>query len=117
MIARLRWSSESVFSFSSDTSTAAAAPSPVGQHISNVFGYDIISAFITSSSENCFWYCASGFSTECAWFFSATLANCSNPTPSCCPAYSMPACANTPGISVVPSRPSTLITAPYRPDG
>ena len=99
-------------SFSSLTSTTAAAPSPVGQHISSVFGYDIISASMTSSSENAFWYCASGFSVECVWFFSATLANCSKPTPSFVPAYSMPACANTPGMSLVPSRPSTLMTEP-----
>ena len=115
--ARLRCSSERLWSFSSETSTRAALPSPVGQHISSVFGYAIISAPITSSSENCFWYCASGLSVEWAWFFSATLANCSKPTPSCSLAYSMPACANTPGMSVVPTRPSTLITEPYRPEG
>ncbi len=108
----MRWSSDSVASFSSDTSTSAALPSPVGQHISSVFGYAIISASMTSSSENCFWYCASGLSVEWAWFFSATLANCSKPTPSCSLAYSMPAWANTPGMSVVPTRPSTLITEP-----
>jgi hypothetical protein len=36
--ARFCCSSESVFSFDSDTSTIAAAPSPVGQHIGRVFG-------------------------------------------------------------------------------
>ena len=81
--ARRCCSSESVFSFASDTSTTAAAPSPVGQHIGSVFGYEITRAFMISSSEKTFWYCASGLSAECAWFFSATLANCSKPTPSC----------------------------------
>ena len=36
--ARLRTSGSSVFSLESDTSTIDAAPSPVGQHISSVFG-------------------------------------------------------------------------------
>jgi len=36
--ARRRCSSDSVRSFASDTITSAAAPSPVGQHISSVFG-------------------------------------------------------------------------------
>ena len=56
----------------SETTTAAAAPSPVGEHIGSLFGYAIISAFLISSSVNRCWYCASGFSVECAWFFSAT---------------------------------------------
>ena len=81
--ARCCCSSDSVLSFESDTSTIAAAPSPVGQHIGSVFGYEITRASMISSSVNTFWYCASGFSAECAWFFSATLANCSKPTPSC----------------------------------
>ena len=71
--ARFCCSSESVFSFASDTSTTAAAPSPVGQHISSVFGYEITRASMISSSVNTFWYCASGFSVECAWFFSRDL--------------------------------------------
>ena len=53
--ARCCCSFDSVRSFSSDTSTTAADPSVFGQHISNVFGYDIISASMTSSSENGFW--------------------------------------------------------------
>ena len=85
--------------------------------MSSVFGYAIISAFITSSRENAFWYSARGLSVEWKWFFSATLANCSNPTPPFSPAYSMPACTKTPGMSVVPTRPSTLITDPSQPDG
>ena len=40
-------------------------------------------ASLISSSVNTLLYCASGFNAECAWFFSATLANWSKPTPSC----------------------------------
>ena len=80
--ARFCCSSERVRSFDSDTSTIAAAPSPVGQHIGSVFGYEITRASMISSSVNTLLYCASGFSAECSWFFCATLANCSKPTPS-----------------------------------
>ena len=82
--ARRCCSGPSVRSFSSDTRTAAAAPSPVGQHMSTVLGYDTIGASITCSSENAAWYWARGLSVEWAWFFSATAANCFGPTPSCC---------------------------------
>jgi len=67
---------------------------------------------ITSSRLKAFLVLANGFKVEWAWFFSATLANCSNPTPSWCEAYSIPAWANTPGMSWVPSTPSTGITVP-----
>src|SRR5205823_3889503 len=74
--ARRCWESDSVLSLGSETSTIAAAPSPVGQHIGNVFGYEITRACMISSSVNGRWYCEYGFSVECAWFFSAILANC-----------------------------------------
>ena len=48
-----------------------------------VFGYEITRASMISSSVNTLRYCASGFSAECSWFFCATRANCSKPTPSC----------------------------------
>ena len=54
LTARLFWSGDRVLSFSSETRTTAAAPSPVGQHMSSVLGYEIISAFMTSSRLNCF---------------------------------------------------------------
>ena len=65
-----------------------------------------------SSSVKTLLYCASGFSAECSWFFCATLANCSKPTPSFLYAYSMPAWPNTAGIVPEPSQPSTGMTPP-----
>ena len=41
-----------------------------------------MAASITSSRLNTLRYWARGLSAEWAWFFSATLANCSKPTPS-----------------------------------
>ena len=41
-----------------------------------------MAASITSSRLNTLRYWARGLSDEWAWFFSATLANCSKPTPS-----------------------------------
>src|SRR4029078_4050884 len=58
-----------------------------------------------------------GLSVEWAWFFSLILANSSKSTPPYLWPYSMPICANTPGIVSVPMRPSTPATAPYRPRG
>ena len=41
-----------------------------------------MAAPMTSSRLKTLRYCARGLSDEWAWFFSATLANCSKPTPS-----------------------------------
>src|SRR5213593_1213095 len=60
--------------FSADISTAAAAPSPVGQHMYSVLGQAMTRAFSTSSSGVSTWYCAYGLFTECLWFLTATLA-------------------------------------------
>ena len=68
-------------SLASLTTTAAAAPSQLAEHIGRVFGYAIITSFMISSSVNRFWYAASGLSVECAWFFSEILANSSKSTP------------------------------------
>ena len=57
------------------TSTAAAAPSVVGPHMSTVFGLVTIGDARISSSVNAFWYIAYGLSTELRWFFSAISAN------------------------------------------
>ncbi len=65
-----------------------------------------------SSSVNRFWYAASGFNVECAWFFSLMRANSSKLVPPYLWPYSMPICANTPGMVSVPMRPSTGATAP-----
>ena len=48
----------------------------------------------------------------CAWFFSEILANSSKLVPPYLCPYSMPTCANTPGMLSVPIRPSVLVTAP-----
>src|SRR5579862_6058041 len=79
-MARRRTSGSRVLSLASEHSTTAAAPSPVGQHMSSVLGYATMSAAMTSSKLKAFWYWASGLRVEWAWFFSATLANCSKPT-------------------------------------
>src|SRR6266498_4772324 len=62
---------------SADIRIAAAAPSPVGQHMYRVLGQAIGRAVSTSSSGVSFWYCAYGLWTPCSWFFTATFANCS----------------------------------------
>ena len=54
------------FSFESETTTAAAAPSQLAEHIGRVFGYAIITSFMISSSVIFFVYAASGFRVECA---------------------------------------------------
>ncbi|WP_241684146.1 hypothetical protein [Actinomadura sp. J1-007] len=51
------------------TTSAAAAPSEVGEHWSLVSGSKIIVAFRTSSREYSSWNCAYGLCTECLWFF------------------------------------------------
>jgi hypothetical protein len=65
----------------SDASTAAAAPDDVGQHCSRVSGSHIIRDSSTSSSVHAAWYWERGLLTECSWFFTATLANCSAVVP------------------------------------
>ena len=76
-----------------------------------------MTSFMISSNVNRFWYAASGLSVECAWFFSLIFAKSSKLAPPYLWSYSMPIWANTPGIASVPMRPSTGVTAPYRPDG
>ena len=71
-----------------------------------------MTSFMISSSVNRFEYAASGLSVECAWFFSEMRANSSKLVPPYLCPYSMPICANTPGIVSVPMRPSTVATAP-----
>jgi hypothetical protein len=88
-----------------DISTAAAEPSTLTEHISLVFGYEIISAPITSSSGVSIWYRAFGFMVEWWWFLTAMVANCSKVVPYCFEC-SMPASANTHGIEPEPIRPS-----------
>ena len=48
--ARRCWSSESVLSFAPLTTTAAAAPSQLAEHIGRVFGYAIITSPMICSS-------------------------------------------------------------------
>ena len=54
----------SSLAFFSDTNTAAAEPSTFTEHISFEFGYEIISAFITSSKGVSILYMALGFIVE-----------------------------------------------------
>ena len=54
----------SSFAFFSDAMIAAAEPSTLTEHMSFVFGYEIISAFITVSSGVSIWYIAFGFIVE-----------------------------------------------------
>lgn len=70
--------------------TAAAAPSQFAEHIGRVFGYAIITSFMICSRVNRFWYDASGFSVEWAWFFSLILANNSKLVPPYLWPYSTP---------------------------
>src|SRR5271154_4656908 len=65
------------FSLSSETRIAAAAPSPVGQHIYKVLGYATMRAFITSSRVTSLRYCENGFLVACLWDFTEILAKCS----------------------------------------
>ena len=70
-----------------------------------------------SSRLNRLVYAASGFSVECAWFFSAIFANSSKLVPPYLWPYSMPTWANTPGMVSVPTLPSSEVTSPKRPSG
>ena len=65
-----------------------------------------------SSSVKAFWYAAFGLSVEWAWFFWEILAKVSKLTSPYFVPYSMPIWANTPGMVLVPMRPSTAATAP-----
>ena len=69
------------------------------------------------SVDIAFVYAASGLSVECPWFFSLIWANNSKLVPPYLWPYSMPTWANTPGMVLVPIRPSVVATAPNRPDG
>ena len=59
---------------SSVHSTAAAAPSEIGEHIGSVSGYVIGGAASTSSMEYTSRYCDSGLCCEWRWFLAATAA-------------------------------------------
>src|SRR3972149_6348702 len=85
--------------------TAAAAPSPVGQHMYSVFGQATTRAFITSSRPTAVWYCEYGLCMECLWFLTETFANCSIVVPylRMC---STPAMPNTAGMRPEPRTPS-----------
>src|SRR5208282_2690239 len=95
----------SCFSLSSDTRIAAAAPSPVGQHIYNVLGYATIRAFITSASVTSLRYWENGFLVACLCDLTEILAKCSGVVPylRMC---SIPAWPKTAGIRPEPSLPS-----------
>ncbi len=71
-----------------------------------------MTSFMISSRVKRFWYAASGFSVEWAWFFSEIRANSSKLVPPYLWPYSMPTWANTPGMIPVPIRPSVLPSAP-----
>src|SRR5215469_14546471 len=71
----------SCFSLSSLTRIAAAAPSPVGQHMYRVLGYPTMRAFITSSSETSLRYCENGFLVACLCDFTEIFAKCSSLVP------------------------------------
>ena len=53
--ARCCCSRDSVRSFASLTTTAAAAPSQFAEHMGRVFGYAIMTSLMISSSVNRFW--------------------------------------------------------------
>ena len=57
-------------------STTAEAPSEIGAHMARVNGQAISGVASTSSMDMSFWYWASGFMVECAWFLAAALAIC-----------------------------------------
>jgi hypothetical protein len=61
--------------FFSETITAAAAPSPIGEHIGRVSGSAIIGSASTSSTESSFWNWALGFRLPFLAFLAATIAN------------------------------------------
>ncbi len=65
----------------SDTTSAAAAPSEVGEHWSFVSGAWISLAARISSTEYTSWNCAFGLFAECRWFFAPTAASCAAVVP------------------------------------
>ena len=65
-----------------------------------------------SSSVNPFWYCASGFSVECAWFFSRDLGELLEADAAVLVAVLHADLGEHAGIVSVPSQPSTGMTAP-----
>jgi len=82
-----------------------------------VFGYEIISAFITVSRGVSIWYMALGFMVEWWWFLTETFARCSKVVPyfRLCP---MPASANSAGmvwLPIMPSRGMLLSPPPPHP--
>src|SRR5581483_1459285 len=66
----------SCFAFSSEQSTSAAAPSPIGEHIRRVSGSATIGELRMSSTVYCSRYCAYGLSEAFLWLLTAILANC-----------------------------------------
>jgi hypothetical protein len=67
--------------FFSLTSTTAAAPSPMGEHMGRVSGSAIIGAAITSSTVMASRNCARGFMLPWKEFLADTMANCSAVVP------------------------------------
>ncbi len=65
----------------SETTTAAAAPSDVGEHCSFVSGSWIGFAARISSTVYTSWNCAFGLFAECRWFFAPTAASCAAVVP------------------------------------
>ena len=78
----IAWSQRSWSSTNfSETTTAAADPSEVGEHCSLVSGSWIIRAALISSSVYSVWNCAYGLFTECLWFFQPIQAKWSGVEP------------------------------------
>lgn len=65
----------------SDTTTAAAAPSEVGEHWSLVSGRWMVRAARISSTVYASWNWAYGLFTECRWFLAPTAASCASVVP------------------------------------
>ena len=63
------------------TMIAAAAPSPIGEHIGSVSGHETSRAASTSATVITSRYCAFGFRLPCTEFLADTIANCSRVVP------------------------------------
>src|SRR5437764_13275426 len=82
LTARFCCSFDNDFSRSSLTTTAAAAPSQLAEHIGRVLGKAIMTSFMIQSTDIFFWYAASGLSVEWEWFFSEMRAKRRKGSPS-----------------------------------
>ena len=60
---------------------AAAAPSPIGEHMGSVSGHDTSRAASTSATVITSRYCALAFRLPWSEFFAETIANCSRVVP------------------------------------